>query len=605
MATNIKLNIRKSSLRLTDELLTVRLIQNDSHRVTIGNLDGLKRSLETATSDEIQEFNGLLQDVPTTDLTVMSYHPAIAKNPGAVRDYAGKRHVVALAGTIEKRNVTYIASGGKLYEQNKLSLASEDGDLDCQPGDELMIFKGDRECVSWAVLNCHEYTHIDILRALQDYEIELLVVVTYNAASRLYWEYARADVHRLFCFVVIVNVGELGGSGVFAPFRRIGKEKNATLSTAGQMFGARGSAEVDASMKLEIGCLRQLRETYRTKGFPEKAARDGRDVILPSQRFLHTFDVSPGVPQARPRQIDNFSWNSKNPVIAFCQLDSLSIETYRKTGYRLDKADNEVAFFKQRLTAKLHELMLRCRLREKPANLDFLVMPEVFVPRSFLPELIAFSKANKTIVIAGLDYPDDENANECVIIHPDRPEGVTTFYRKITRSQYDAQGSADPEDRQPLKRGSELLRFTNDSGASFGVLICYDYSHLELIERLNLGDGAEPLDILFVVSHNPFGDLYRSCCIADSHRFYQHIVMCNVAEFGGSGIFAPRREPGSRQVLCEVGKGIEATGLHQLDLDMQRAMRATADNKLQHGKFMRKPGIFQERFTFEKVLKED
>ena len=141
------------------------------------------------------------------------------------------------------------------------------------------------------MLNSHEYTHVDIIEALLRHRVELLVVINYNNATRLFWEYAAADLHRLFCFVIIVNVEEFGGSGVFAPFRRVGKERNAQLGTSGRMFTSRGAGNMQAKVALEIDELRRLRRAFSKRKTAEKLIKDQEDrtdyhPILPSQHFM-------------------------------------------------------------------------------------------------------------------------------------------------------------------------------------------------------------------------------------------------------------------------------------------------------------------------------
>lgn len=309
--------------------------------------------------------------------------------------------------------------------------------------------------------------------------------------------------------------------------------------------------------------------------------------------------------EAGPPRIDNVldvptDWNLTEPRVALSQLRHMgadAYDVYYETMYRIRQRP-ACGAFEYLLLFKLLELEARCRqLGEAKSNslLDLLVLPEVFVPRSFLPTLQGFSNRMGAIIVAGIDYPDggeEENANECVIIRPyQRP----FEYRKITRSQYDACRSENG-DRMPMCRGSNLVRFVNEYGRGFGVLICYDFSHFDLPWNLNLSGRETPLDLIVVVAHNPFGDLYRACCIADSHRFYQYIVMSNVSKFGGSGIFAPSRRLGARQVLMEAGKEVETISLTELDLDGLISSRQMRDQELHGGLFMRRPGVFQTRW---------
>lgn len=539
----------------------------------------------------------ILDRTQPSALNVLSFHPGISECTSKLDELAKDRAIVALAGVSSKMtNDCLIAQWGQALTQCKLSLSSEDVLNGVVAGKELTVFLGGESGnVTWAVLNCHDYTDASILSQLLEYEIEVLVVVAYNPASRLFWEYAISDMHRHFCFVVVANVGELGGSGVFAPFRRVGRERNAQLSAGGKLFGVNGPSEVGVGLALDIAELRALRREFHNEGFAAATAQSKRDIayapMVPSEHFLETFDRSAGPPpvsQNDVRDVPN-EWKNARPRIALAQLDHSN--TYVETKYRIRNHQTN-AEFEHMLTSRLLELEARVNLtRTDSPLLDMLVFPEVFVPRSFVPDLQRFSDRLGTTVIAGVDYPgtdESENANECLIL---RPHVEPVAYRKITRSQYDALFDENGG-LMPLQRGQHLLRFADPDGFNFGVLICYDYSHFDLVHLLNTAKGRDPLDVLIIVAHNPFSSLYRSCCIADCHRFYQYVVMCNVAAFGGSGVFGPVRTAGARQCLSEIGKGSEAITITELDLAGLRAARRTPNEELHLGRFMRKPGLY-------------
>ena len=293
------------------------------------------------------------------------------------------------------------------------------------------------------------------------------------------------------------------------------------------------------------------------------------------------------------------AWNARQLRIAIAQLDHIGLGPYLSTKYRIRNAPQRV-IFEERLNAHLAELETRCRLKgpaQSGSFLDFLVFPEVFVPRTYLKRLQDLSESLGATIVAGVDYPNDEerdNANECVII---RPWKDPVFYRKITRSQYDAMDETESR-RMALQRGTELFRFVNAKGRGFGVLICYDFSHFDLVWELNLRNRNTSLDLVVVVAHNPYGSLYRSCCIADSHRFYQYIALCNVSGYGGSGVFGPLRTRGEPQVLIDAGQGVETIAITEVSLDDLHRARSADDRKLVTGKFMRKSGLFQGRVDF-------
>ncbi|MFN3337369.1 MAG: hypothetical protein ACK42I_07710, partial [Thermomicrobium sp.] len=461
------------------------------------------------------------------------------------------------------------------------------------------------EAVCWAVINCHEYTHADIIKILLNRRIELLVVVTVNTATQLYWDFAVADVHRLFCFIVIVNVAELGGSGAFVPFRRLGTQRNATWKTAGQIFSTRGPSEATATVNLDIAELRRLRQLFREDGFSgAKTSRSAKYLPLtPSEHFMHTHDRGAGSPPVQEVVDHPLEWNGNDPLVAVVQLDSLPVARYVASRYRLDQLSDttELARFEESLRVHLSFLEQRLPVGECGRKvLVLLVLPEVFDSRRFAEqEIVPFCLRTNAVAICGVDYPgttNEENRNSAWII---TGNGVAAEYDKVTRSQYDAL-TDEVGGRMPLVRGKKLHRFTNSKRDAFGVLICYDFSHFDLVHRINMERRETPLDALFVIAHNPFGELYRTCCIADSHRFYQHIILSNVASFGDSGILAPFHTEGARQTLANLGVRNETISLTRLRLREQRAARTMGDAAIHKeakttGIMMRRPGIYSRR----------
>jgi len=599
---NVQVRVLPSALVPENGTMNVRIIQSNSGTELIGRREAFQSAQLLEDVDEMdgKEFRRRLAETKPNELAVISFHRGVARSRKRLKQLSGDRTIVTLGGVSKSQNLTLIATDNQVIEQAKLSLASEDIKDGTRAGDVLHVFDNshDAAAVRWAVFNCHDYTHADLIAELLRRKIELLVVVTYNNATQLYWEYATADVHRLFCYIVVVNVAEIGGSSVFAPFRRLGIDKHASVRAAGQIYSTRGPVETSAVVPLDIAELRRLRGRYALEGLsgPKDMGSESYSPLAPSEHFMHSFDRGAGTPPVKPVEAIQLDWNSDDPLVGVVQLDSIAVPVYLKHRYRL-RASDGARPFESRVRDLLKDLEVKLGYRGSDGEkLDFLVFPEVFLPREFVKTTVAsFATKTGTIVLCGVDYPGDsesENINTCQIVHPTK--GVLS-YDKITRSQYDAMAT-DGVNRMPMARGDRLYRFANVAGRTFGVLICYDFSHFDLIHQLNLQGVCHPLDVLFVIAHNPFGSLYRTCCVADSHRFYQHIVLCNVAEYGCSGVFAPIRADGARQTVMDLGMKNETIGLARLKLNSQRAAReAVDDDILNHREMMRRPGIFQRR----------
>jgi predicted amidohydrolase len=561
---------------------------------------------------------------PSAHLTVFSEHPDAHQSLELLQRFASDHSQIlvvplgarAFDGEACNNRVAVLWPGGQAI-LDKLSLSADDQKGGVVPGGGLFLFETPLGRI--AVLNCHEYTHIDLLHKLAEWEVEIVVVVTVNQASRLYGDYAQADAHRLFSFIIIGNIADYGGAAVFAPFRNLGTP----MRIGGRLLHTRGPAELRADVPLDMAQLRKLREEYRKNG--DSYRPEEIEAVVPPERFL--FESMNLIPHLRhgsdgKRALDRvmmYHVPAVKPVapkarIAVAQLEAPSLGAYLETGYRFSHA-REYPVFRELLRQHLSTLERSLILREQ--HLDFLVFPEVFLPREMFEELQGFAVRQGTIVIAGAEYahPDPERlrmegihgANECVIFVPEsKGRGSCTVhtYRKLTRSQYDARGlgpNGQLGEKFSLDLGERLLRFRHPVHGDFGVLICYDFSHLDIVRSLNLLDATVPCELLFVVSYNPDAELYRACCIADAHRFYQYVVMCNVANFGGSGVFGPVRTRGSRQVLTESGKGMEGILMAEVDLAGLRFARSSQDPVFQEGKFQRRPGVFHGRMILEQA----
>lgn len=569
-----------------------------------------------------QQAAELLSRIPeNADIGILSEHPANMVSMDLFREQADQRRQIIIARLghyhhIDGQTTNSIAVFSPGHEPvlvSQLSFSEEDyqyyarGKL--HPGSEINVFY--TPYGNLGVISCHDYTNADIIKRFSEYDIEMLVVSSFNPATRLFMQYAMADIHRFSCFVVISNIANYGGSGVFAPFRYNGPKK-ASMSLGGAIAYTQGSSAAFLEVDLPLADLRKLRH----QGEPaseQDGARCPWTPIQPSEEFLGA-----GLPEYKKgldqpdhlAEIDlaacgyRFSGELNEVNIGVAQLRCLEDQDYFDNYYCISCSPKAPLFIKQ---IREHLEFLGERLEMSGQKLDFLVFPEVFIPLSLEDDMRAFARKFNTIIIAGVEYdpqPEDlespslaHGVNRCFIYVPTAGGEVERYrYDKMTRSQYDALLPLGPDGEQGhfiMDRGSRLLRFSCGDQFAFGVLICYDYSHFDIVHRINrYGDHQMPLDLLCIIASNHDSQLYERCCIADSHRYYQYIVMANVAQYGGSGVFGPVKTPGLRQTLLSTGLGTEAIAIASVDIQGLQEARAAgltaAESSFQH-----KPGIFQ------------
>lgn len=549
------------------------------------------------------------------DLVILSEHPGNVISLDLFKEQARNSNqiVIARLGYYQQGNDTYnsvalITPDQEVFIANQIAFSIEDrlkfNNNELKRGDAVNIFNTSFGNI--AILNCHDYTNVDILHELIDKDIDIIIVSTFNPASRLYNNYALSDAHRFNCFIVISNIANYGGSGVYGPFHSKG-EKEKPLHYGGVLAHIKGNNTAYLEVDIPIGELRRIKN---------KVTEYSQDVLYTA--------IAPPQYQNKFKDIpinsidlggEEFLTNAGEIKIGVCHLNGLEQEEYVKHFYHIASSGKIENFV---LGIQNHLERLSKHLRDCKEKLDFLVFPEVFLPLTMESDLKRFCQEFKTIIIAGIEYDEQkteitignfENAcgcNRCLIFVPsDTKEPKSFIYKKMTMSQYDALTPESQEKNHPIhfkfETGTEILRFKHRKVGQFGVLICYDYSHYEILHKINRCNIKSPPELLFIISYNPYGDMYEKCCITDSHRFYQYIIMCNISQFGYSGVYGPIRTHGIRQILMNTGPGSEGISIVTVDIDALRKSRTMLipDDPAQKRKFMKPPDLLVKEESSE------
>ena len=557
-----------------------------------------------------------------SDLAVISEHPGNTAALDLFQQQADeqKQLIIARLGYYLHDNsgritnsIAVITPGHPPVFADQISFSTEDLKFHAQGslhrGEEIQVLTTPLGNIG--VISCHDYTNADILKKIFAYDIEMLVVSSFNPATRLFMQYALADIHRFSCFVIISNIANYGGSGVFAPFRYNGP-KRASLSLGGALAYTQGETRTYLEVDLPISDLRRLRQG-KSSGADLFEDSTTWTPIYPSEEFLSQ-DQSYGKARLeKPGCLNTVDLKEEGyvasayqgeVVVGVVQLKSMAMEDYIENYYCISCSPNAPRFIE---AIRIQLRFLAERLRSSGQKLDFLVFPELFLPLGLEGELKIFAREFNTIIIGGVEYdPQPEKlddpqmargVNRCFIYVPTGNGEVRRFqYDKLTRSQYDARTpAADGRGwgRFTMIRGDRLFRFVYGEDWAFSVLICYDYSHFDIVHRINRDQSqAMPPEMLFIVAGNPDSQLYERCCMADSHRYYQYIIMSNIAQYGGSGIYAPLKTPGRRQTLLNAGVGTE--GISITTLKLAELQEARKDPRISPAStFQHKPGLFQ------------
>jgi predicted amidohydrolase len=242
--------------------------------------------------------------------------------------------------------------------------------------------------------------------------------------------------------------------------------------------------------------------------------------------------------QVRSVDLRNFALrNCQVGIVQFyVEQDSLSKRCKIKNEYVLSRT--------RRLLAKSGECL------EKGCKI--VVFPELAAPHESLPKLVEMARMNQAYAIAGLEY-DDLRRNVAAIV---APSGRVFYQGKMSRSPYDS---------SVMKLDRRLTIFRNSGFGDFAVLVCYDLTNPNILHHLR-----GQVDFLFVLSHNKaihtFVEAAKHVCYSN----YCFVCLVNVANYGGSGIYYPRK---GNRILAQQDHSVEDVLVAQLTVaELRRAI---------------------------------
>lgn len=246
-------------------------------------------------------------------------------------------------------------------------------------------------------------------------------------------------------------------------------------------------------------------------------------------------------------------------------------------------------------------------LKLLPDRVDVVLLPELGLARSKVPDLQRIAKELAVIIIVGLDYlirPDKKEAiNEALILVPDNWRNKK-FGRSCQSVRIGKTCPAPKEEDELLKRG---LRFVPDpvyclfdgvDVGRFGVSICYDLMDLE---RATLYAGR--VQHLFVIAYNQDTQSFFHISEALSRVMFCNVVVCNTGYYGGSVAVSPYYEPWRRTIYKHEGGKLATSQVITLPVDGLIRAQAGDRTKLppQNERFLFKtpPRHLQRRFDLE------
>ena len=216
------------------------------------------------------------------------------------------------------------------------------------------------------------------------------------------------------------------------------------------------------------------------------------------------------------------------------------------------------------LTYKTLTTKLKAEQVKSNISADLIVFSEIAVHPDDQDLLKRLADKTKSIILAGLVLTD-HNGKLVNIARWFIPDYRQTGRQWIIRDQGKAFPTRIEKDLgvvglRPCQHIIELHGFL-EGPFKISSAICYDATDIKLASDLK-----GKTDLFVVVAHNKDVRTFDAMASALHYHMYQHVVVVNKGEFGGSTIQAPYKEPFDRMISHSHGVGQVSINVADLDL---------------------------------------
>lgn len=211
-------------------------------------------------------------------------------------------------------------------------------------------------------------------------------------------------------------------------------------------------------------------------------------------------------------------------------------------------------------------LLAKLEAEEKTSypGADLIVFPELSVHPDDQDLIKQLADKTRSMIFAGLSFQDHDGK----LINVARwfiPDYRVTGRQWVIRDQ----GKKNPmKDEKPLgvigyRPCQHILEIEGDSEGPYFIsgAICYDSTDLKLATDLK-----DKTDLFIIAAHNKDVRTFDAMASALNYHMYQHVVVVNKGEYGGSTIQAPYREQYDR--LISHSHGTDQISINVADLDL-------------------------------------
>ncbi|WP_020682659.1 RNA-directed DNA polymerase [Marinobacterium rhizophilum] len=216
------------------------------------------------------------------------------------------------------------------------------------------------------------------------------------------------------------------------------------------------------------------------------------------------------------------------------------------------------------LTVKTLEAKLKADKEDPKPKADLIVFPEVAVHPDDQDVIKRLADKTQAIVFAGLVFTDHQGVriNKARWFIPDYRD---TGRQWIIRDQ-GKEFMTKPEKGmgitgyRPCQHLIELVGHPEGPFTLTGA-ICYDATDINLVADLR-----GKTDLFVIAAHNRDVNTFDNMAAALQYHMYQHVVITNIGEFGGSTIQAPYKEPYDKLIAHSHGGNQISISTADIDL---------------------------------------
>lgn len=227
------------------------------------------------------------------------------------------------------------------------------------------------------------------------------------------------------------------------------------------------------------------------------------------------------------------------------------------------------------LTVKTLEAKLKADGKEKKPSADLIVFPEVSVHIDDQDVIKRLADKTQSIVFAGLVFTD-YNGKLVNIARWFIPDYRDSGRQWIIRDQ-GKENLIVPEKQMGISSYRPCQHILNIHGHPEGPFrlsgaVCYDATDIRLAADLR-----GKTDLFVITAHNKDINTFDNMASALQYHMYQHVVISNIGEFGGSTIQAPFKAPYDR--LISHVHGVGQISINTADIDLAAFRRVTKKYK--------------------------